>query len=317
MKARIYLEDNFFNAFKNYQVSQNDLENDPKAENKNRLADILNQSEIHLPISDRDVIKLHKKLSQNYAPSDAREYYIFRAIRNNRLKLSQINQNKPYSLFFLDKTDGEISIFNHNNNLIGIGVNYNFEKPVVPKSFASRVVDKEMVGIDVIKHRCRNILIIDPYLFEDREKMIPKIPNVIKLLKELYFDNINSNCHLSLLINNPENNGKVEAKIQAIFDGMNNPNLQISVYAHKEGLFRNNRHIITDYSIIDCQHIFDRDDASISFSSLYDGEINNSFIRVNNLLEKIRDNFKSDPDHKGLIKYKFGNILDNGLFEEL
>jgi hypothetical protein len=316
MRARIYLEDNFFNTFKNYEASQNIFENDTKTENKNRLVDILNNSEIHLPISDREAIKIHKKLSQNYVPSDAREYYIFRAIRNNRLKLNPIDQNKPFSLFFLDKIDDDIINFNTCNNLISLGINYNFTNPIIPKSFASREVNKEMVGINSINHRCRNALIIDPYLFEDQSRMEPKIPNVIKLLKELYFDNTNSDCHLSLLINNPGNNGKIESKIKAIKEGINNPKLKISVYAHKEGLLKNNRFLITDYSIIDSQHLFDRD-ASISFASLYDGEINKNFIRVNNLLEIIKEDFNTTPIHIGTIKYKFDNILDNGLFEEL
>jgi len=316
MRARIYLEDNFFNTFNNYQASQNILESDTKTENKNRLVDILMNSEIHLPISDREVIKICKKLSQNYNTKDPREHFIYRAFRNNNLKLNPIDESKPYSLFFLDKIDADITTFNDLNNLISLGINYNFVNPIIPKSFASREVNKEMLGIDAINHRCRNVLIIDPYLFEDQPKMEPKIPNVIKLLKELYFDNINSDCHLSVLINNPENNGKVEAKIKAITDGINNPKLKISVYAHNEGLLKNNRFLITDYSIIDCQHLFDRD-ASISFASLYDGEINKSFIRVNNLLEKIKKDFNTTPIHIGTIKYKFDNILDNGLFEEL
>ncbi len=119
------------------------------------------------------------------------------------------------------------------------------------------------------------------------------------------------------MINNPENNGKVEAKIKSIEEGIGNPKLKISVYAHKEGLLKNNRYLITDYSIIDFQHLFDRDDASISFSSLYDGEIIKNFIRVNNILEKIKNDYNKTPINIATIKYKFGNILDNGLFEEL
>lgn len=316
MRARVFIEDNFFNTFNNYQVSQNTFEKDYNTENKNRLVDILNNSEINLPISDKEAVKIFKKLRQNHVPSDFREYYLFKAIRNNRLKLNPIDQKKPYSLFFLDKIDSDITTFSDLNNLISVGVNYNFEKPIIPKSFASWEVNKEMVGINAINHRCRNVLIIDPYLFEDQPKMEPKIPNVIKLLRELYFDNLNSDCHLSMLINNHENNGKVEAKIKAISEGINNPNLKISVFVHKQGLLNNNRYLITDYSITDCQHLFDRD-ASISFASLYEGEINKSFMRVNNLLEKIKMDFSKTPNNIGTIKYKFGNILDNGLFDEL
>lgn len=317
MRARIYLEDNFFNAFNNYQASQNILESDTKTENKNRLIDVLKISEIHLPISEREVIKIHKKLRQNYVPTDFREYYIFLAVKNNRLKLGPINVNKPYSLFFLDKCDADITSFNELNNSFGVGVNYDFESPITPRSFASKVVDKEMNGIEVINHRCRNIIVIDPYLFEDLDNKKPKIPNLIKLLNELYIDNISSICHLSLLVTNPENDNKIKAKISLISNGINNPNLSISVYAHKKNLFDNNRHILTDYSIIDLQHIFDRDNASVSCDFLYDYNIKDSFERINKLLENIRDNYNAAPTSIGTITNKIGNILDNGLFEEL
>jgi hypothetical protein len=317
MKPRIYLEDNFFNAFNNYQLSQNILESDNKTENKNRLIDVLKNSEIHLPLSEREVIKIHKKLRQNYVPTDFREYYIFLAVKNNRLKLGPINENKPYSLFLLDKCDADILSFNELNNSISAGVNYNFEDPLIPKSFASKIVDKEMNGIVVIKHRCKNVLIIDPYLFEDQDKMEPKIPNLIKLLNELYLNNSNATCHLSLLVNNLNNDNQVIAKTNLLTAGVNNPNLVISVYAHKKNLFDNNRHIMTDYSIIDLQHIFDRDNASISCDFLYDHNIKDSFQRINKLLENIRDKYNAVPTKIGLITNKFGNILENGLFEEL
>lgn len=316
MRARVFLEDNFFNVFDNFYANGNIHESDSKTENKNRLVDILNNSEIHLEITTKEVIKIHKKLNQNYSASNAKEYYLFRAVRNNKLKINTVSLDKPYSLFFLDKIDNEITSFNQSNNLMALGVDYSFDYPIIPKTIASVEVNKEMVGIDSINHRCRNAVIIDPYLFEDQPKKEPKIPNIIKFLKEIYFDNTNSDCHLSILINNPENNGKIESKIKAIKEGINNPKLKISVYAHREGLLDNNRHIITDYSIIDTQHLFDRD-ASISFSSLYDGEVNKNFIRVNNLLEKIKNDYIKTPVNIATIKYKFDDILDNGLFEEL
>jgi hypothetical protein len=316
MRARIYLEDNFFNAFNNYQAVGSIHDVDNTTENKNQLVNILKHSEFHSTISTKQYINIHKKLSQNYQTTDVKEIFLFRAMRSGKLFLNPIDNNKPYSLFLLDKCDNDIKSFNELNNSMSVGVDYDFETPLIPKSFASREVNKEMVGIGAINHRCRNALIIDPYLFEDQPKMEPKIPNVIKLLKELYFDNTNSDCHLSVLINNPGNNGKVEAKIKSITEGINNPKLKVSVYAHKEGLLKNNRFLITDYSIIDSQHLFDRD-ASISFASLYHDEINKNFIRVNNLLEIIRKSYTGDPINKGLITYKFGDILENGLFEDL
>lgn len=316
MRARIYLEDNFFNVFNNYQPSGLLQDIDYTTENKNQLVNILKNSEFNISISNREVIKIHKKLAQNYQTSDPRELFLFMAVRNQKLFLNPINNDKPYSLFLLDKIDADINTLNESNNLISVGVNYNFQNSISPKSFASKLVDRQMNGIDVINHRCKNILILDPYLFDDRPNMEPKIPNVIKLLNELYINNNNANCHLSIVTDNPNNNNLITAKIQSIHDGLNNPNLIISVYCHSNGKFKNNRHIITDYSITDCQHIFDRDDASISCDFFYDGEINSSFTRVNDLLKKIRNSYSNDPTNMGVITLKFGNLLDNGLFDE-
>ena len=74
---------------------------------------------------------------------------------------------------------------------------------------------------------------------------------------------------------------------------------------------------MTDYSIIDLQHIFDRDNASVSCDFLYDYNIKDSFERINKLLENIRNNYNAVPTSIGKITNKFGDILENGLFEDL
>ncbi|MEP6803313.1 MAG: hypothetical protein ABI892_02235, partial [Flavobacterium sp.] len=101
MRARIFIEDNFFNAFNNYQANVSIHDKDIKTENRNQLIDILKHSEFHLPISNREAVKIHKKLTQNYQTTDTREFLLFRAIRNGRLFLNPIDNSKPYSLFLL------------------------------------------------------------------------------------------------------------------------------------------------------------------------------------------------------------------------
>jgi hypothetical protein len=288
---------------------------DITSENKNQLLKILDESEIISPVNKKYFINLHKKLSQNYSPDNWKDFSFFRAFRNGKLKINDINLESSNSIFLLDKEQENINEINDEKNVISLGKQYDFKHPVSPKSFASKVVDKEMQGIECIKHRCRNVIIIDPYIFEDQPNLQPKIPNLIKFLLELYLNNGSANCFLSIITNHQDNDAKFNSKIQEISAGIKNPNLQISVYAHDKPHFRNNRHVITDYSIIDYQHLFDRDDASISMSFLYDGNVSDNFTRVQILKAKIISNFKKDPAKMGVYTRKFGDILENNLLK--
>lgn len=314
MEAKVYINEEFFEVFENFKATQRIGGIDISTENKNQLINILNSSQINSPISKKYFINLFKKLKQNYNPDNLKDYILYQAFRNQKLKRGEINLDSSNSVFLLNKNSADIEGLCENKNVITKGIEYDFQLPVSPRSFASKVVDKKMVGIDCVKHRTRNLIIIDPYIFEDQHNFEPKIPNLIILLKELYLDNDNTNCFLSIITNKQDNNAKFKSKIEQIRDGIGNVNLEISVYAHNEGLFKNNRHFITDYSIIDSQHLFDRDDASVSVNYLYEGEIQANFLRVQKINDKIIANFKNDPEKMGLFTRKFGNILKNPLF---
>jgi hypothetical protein len=90
--------------------------------------------------------------------------------------------------------------------------------------------------------------------------------------------------------------------------------LSISVYAHDKPHFNNNRHVLTDYSIIDLQHLFDRD-ASISANYLYDGNVSDNFDRAKILKTKIIEKYNNDPQKIGVSTRKFGDILENNLLK--
>ncbi|MFC4691266.1 hypothetical protein ACFO5T_12580 [Dokdonia genika] len=315
MGPRVYIEEEFFSAFNNFESEQIMGNVDSSAENKNQLLNILNNSEINSEIPKKYFINLHKKLSQNYRPDNIKDLIFYRAFRNQNLKIKELNLDSPNSVFLLDKCLNETKYICETNNVIGVSKDYNFKLPIIPKTFASKEVDRNMNGIDCIRHRCRNVIIVEPYLFQDQHNFEPKTPNLIKLLKELYLDNDETNCYLSIITNMQNNDGKFKSKIKQIIDGVGNANLEVSVYAHNEGLFKNNRHFITDYCIIDVQHLFDRDEASISANYLYDGDISSNFLRVQKLRGKIIKCFNEDPEKMGVFTKKFGNILNNPLFK--
>ena len=314
MEARVYINEEFFNAFNNFESTQTLGSIDIKTENKNQLINILSNSEINSPISKKYFINLHKKLSQNYKPNNLKDIILFRAFRNNKLKINDIKYESSNSVFLLEKDLEDVNSLCKEKNIISLGRDYDFQSSVTPKSFASAVIDKDMNGVECLNHRCRNVIIVEPYIFEDQHNFEPKTPNLIRLLKELYLHNDKSNCFLSIVTNKQDNDSKFKSKIKQIKDGVGNINLEVSIYAHKLGLFNNNRHFVTDYSIIDAQHVFDRDDASVSANFLYDGNFNSNFLRVQKLKDKIIANFNNDPEKMGVFTRKFGNILNNPLF---
>ena len=314
MEARVFLEEEFFEALDKFEPQTGLGVIDTKSENKNQLLKILEHSEINSPLQEKYFINLHKKLSQNYNADNWKDLSLFRAFRNGKLKLKEIDLEAANSVFLLNKTTSETSTVREEKNIISLGKNYDFLTSPSPRSFGSKSVDEQMQGIECIRHRCRNVILIDPYIFVDHDNLEPKIPNLITFLKELFIDNAQSLCFLSIITTNEDNNNKFNSKITEISDGMNNANLNISVYGHSKGLFNSNRHVITDYSIMDYQHLFDRK-ASVSVSFLYDGEISNNFLRVQELKQQIIRNYNKDPEKMGIYIRKFGDILENNLLK--
>lgn len=315
MEAKVYLEEEFFEALDNFSPQAGIGIIDNKSENKNQLVSILEDSRITSPVKTKVIVNLHKKLKQNYIADNWKDFCLFRSFRNNKLTVGDIDLNSSNSIFLLKELEKDIGTINTNNNIIAIGKEYKFATPVSPKSFASRIVDRNMQGIECIKHRCRNIVLIDPYIFEDQPNFEPKIPNLILFLDQLYQNNSNVRCHLSIITNKMDNDVLFQRKIREIETGLSGVQLDVSVYAHDKPHFNNNRHVITDYSIIDYQHLFDRDDASISVNYLYDNNVSDNFLRARDLKDKIIEYYRNAPQKVGLITYKFGDILQNNLLK--
>jgi len=316
MKANIYVEDGFFKAFDNFQPQSVLGEIDNLTENRNQLFNIFNVASINVHKDKKYFLDLYEKLKQNYQSNSIEEILYFKAFRNNKLNPQKIDFNSPNSLFFLDKSKDEIEVLINEKNIVSIGYDYDFRNKIVPVTFASKSVNKEMIGlgIEMIKHKCRNVILIDPYIFDDQEgrRFVPKIPNLCKLL-EVLFQNSKSKCFLTIVTKNKEKDSLFLRKIDEIKKFIS-VNLDVSVLTHKNDEFNNNRHLITDYSISDLQHIFDRDNAKISCQFLYNDNIENNFDEINDLIVKIYNLNINTPESIGICKYKFNSILENPLF---
>lgn len=321
MTPSVFLRPGFLDVLENFSGSVSRFEVDHRIENKNQLVEILSESDIITDISDKEVIKLAKKSGASYDPTTWFEFVLLRAYKNHRLSIGQLDPTESRQIFLLDKNSTEVLSICEQNNVLCEGLDYDFLEGISPRSNASIVVDKNMNGVEIVRHRCKNVIIIDPYFFApigSQVHNVPRIPNVVKLLKELFFDNVNPNLHLSILYHRDSESRKdiIEGKINEISAGLGNPpNLQISAFGHEDNLFESNRHVITDYSIMDLQHPFDRDNSSFSINFLFDKDIRMSFQRVRAIIDIAKKSYNSCGPSIGVQKVKFGNMLDNKLFK--
>ena len=320
MRPSVFVDLNFLKAHDEFVDSSGPYDVKHRVGNRNQLLEILKESDICVDMPGKDVIKLSKKgSSATFDPNSLQDVILLRALRGNRLDILPADYSIPQRVYLLDNDEDEIKQIAENHNILCEGIDYTYDNPISPRSFGSLNIDKEMKGIDKIRHRCRNVVLIDPYIFApigSKDKNVPKIPNLIKLLKELFLDNTNVECYLSVLYHRDSvGHSAVQGKIDEINNGLDNPNLKISAFGHGDNLFQSNRHLVTDYSIMDLQHPFDRDDSSISSNFLYDRDIKESFKRVKKLLDIGKTSFSSTRDSLGLQKVKFGNLLQNKLFK--
>jgi hypothetical protein len=268
-------------------------------------------------LENKEVVKLHNQLGSDFTEKNWAEMVYKRALRGAKLSILPCDFKNSHSIYLLDKSKEDVQKLIEDTNLIIEGIDYDFSKSISPTSFASCLVDKEMTGIEKIEHRCKNIVLLEPYIFtpsNSRDK-VPKIPNLVKLLKQLFIHDRSIHCNLAIVTSRSQSEKLINDGIDDIKNQLNNPLLEVCVYKHAEGAFQDNRHIVTDYSIMDLQHMFDRDNASISINYSYDGDIKTSFTRINSLLDRIKKSYQSDPPKFGLETVKFGELLSNALFQ--
>jgi len=318
MEAKVYIERDFFKVFDDFKANPNPFEIDIKTENKNKLLRIFNEVTLNLSGNEIEPLKIIKKLhkitSEGNKPSTYEEYILLKAYRNGNIMFNGINFDSTNSLFFLDKSNEEIKTLTEEKNINCIGTEYNFEKKIIPATFAHKPCDINMkgLGLELLKHKCRNIILIEPYIFKDSETA--KRANLCTLIKEL-FQNTKEKCYLSIITKQNEGGkDKLYKKIiSEIKESLNLYDLELSVFIPEKDKFNSNRHLITDYSISDLQHLFDRDNATISCEFLYNNDILKNFEIINNLFKRIKDEIKNN----GTNAIRYGNILENPLLKNL
>jgi hypothetical protein len=321
MEPTVYLEVNFLDRFDLVQKDESTITPvDIVTENKNQLAKVLTNSLlVCADISDKEVKNIFKKNGSTSKPTTHRELFLSIALRKGKFSKLESDYSDAGAIYLLDKNSEECKKIELEHNVICRGNDHDFSDNIIPKTIGTVHIDQNMNGIEAIEHRCRNMILLDPHIFEDTDtdNYEPKIPNLVRFLKVLNLNNNSTKCHLSIITKNPESDPLVNKKIKAIKDGLGNQELEISVFCHKKkNEFEGNRRFITDYALMDAQHIFDRDNASLSANFMFDGDnIKRNYNEVNEFLDRIKVTYNKNVRKIGFVTYKFQNILNNQLFK--
>jgi hypothetical protein len=326
MEPTIFLEEGFMNSFKNFKPNLDD-DQDESVENRKILYRTLRASTIQIDKDNKFFLSLFKKKDNGeFMANSEYEQIVWQAFRNNKLVQGKFDLQQVNTLFYLDKPDEEIREISIEKNVFCLGRQYNFNtRPVHCDKPGGNSIDDSMngFGMDSLSHRCRCVVLVDDYIFNDEPHLKAKIPNLCKLISKLYLNNSYITCYLSIITVHPRSDKLILDKLDEIKNIMNNTNLKITVFANSRSIFKANRYLMTDYSDSFYNHIFDRP-GEISTTFLYDGyDISRNFAIANDELEKIKkayncietkSNMKNKAKDTVLVQTKFNNLLENPLF---
>lgn len=235
------------------------------------------------------------------------------------------NYNDPHTIFLENDISCEETSVKY--NVLIKGTNYNFKDSFF-KSPLRTVFKRDMSSDDIsyTYHLCKNIVLIDPYIFANDFK---KSESLFNFFENCFgFNNKQVLKHITIISSFPTEgrdlikNKKAEEFRKRIADKFNMNIENISVLRLLNDEFNGNRHLITDYALMDLQHILDRE-GIVTGLFLYNNEIDKNFIQANELISKIKklNNLYSEKYDKAADnnlkhnRFKFGDIMKNPLLQ--
>lgn len=324
MESRVYLSNDFLDHIiakgAGLSVEISDLEIPNNKLNYQKIRQIIAKSNLYLDFTYQQIIDI---IRGNENPIKTLLLKSLIKSPHNKNYDEKVDYSKPNSVFFIGNED--CSDISANNNVFCKGTNYNFEDAFF-KSPLRTVFDKKMDSEDISHtfHQTKNIILIDPYIFSNNFK---KKNSLINFLDTCFnFKNNKTEKNFTIVSEFPTTKDVIKNKIlinylSELAGELNMKSENITLFRHIGTEFGSNRHLITDYALMDLQHAFDRP-CVISGLYFYNDNIGKNFNEVNNLLEKIKNSEKkwseTNPDIKDQAlkhnKIKIGNILNNPLF---
>lgn len=316
---------------KNLDNQSDEFEVSNKSLNYRKCKNIITQAKtIYTNYSKEDFIQLKLKANK-VSENNLEAIWINKLMSSNKgIVLNSekyFDEKKSSTIRFLGNVD--CANETKEKNIITRGTNYNFEEDFFKNPLRS-VFDKKMNSEDNSNtfHHTKNIILIDPYIFSNNFK---KGNSLVNFLDTCFnFKNNNIEKHLTLITDCPtdiKNIDYVENKIvlkylEFLSNELNISKENLTLLRHVGKKFEGNRHLITDYALIELQHVFQEDNSPITGLFLYNDNIDANFNQVNYLIKRIID-LHNDSDIKyedaadPKVKHsnlKFGNILNNPLF---
>lgn len=326
-RQKIHIEEGFLDSFHqslNQSLNISHFDNKDYETLNNKLKLLLNLFNANTQISvdlKEEKIKSILKMNDSSEIKSYEEFLIKKLLKKfNNLSLNNTEFNFNESILYLSSKDKNELVDGLNiYNCYAKSKYDSFESYPLPNSIVGLYVDDEMNGIEKIAHRCRNVLIVDPYLFRDSSNKALKVPNIVKFLKLLGLDNESVQCHFSAIVMYEDETISIKKKIEEIEGFIGNPNLKVSVYAIQDSKGRKpkfmgaNRYFMTDYCFGEYQHIFDRV-GSLSANFFHENSTFD-YTTMDYCINEIRKKYIVDAKKIGLIQQKFGDILENPLLK--
>ena len=255
---------------------------------KERILTLLLNSIVITDLNENDLIDLRiwfKKLGSK-GINNCKEAVYFKAIKSNRLKLSQftffkssreedlVNADllmqstlKYNAIYFLDDNQANCRKASLKYGLSSYGKDYDFKDFFSAASVANYGITPELEELKELHLDANSLVIIDKYIFCDSTSKSPKIPNVINAVKAFMNESLGIKFQLDILTENNNNNKLFSKKANELLAGLGGSD-KISIHIYSPiSLKENDRFLLTNYSFINLGHPFDR--ASFMSSSIY------------------------------------------------
>ncbi|WP_055445546.1 hypothetical protein [Lacinutrix himadriensis] len=327
MESNVYLSKDFFDyLFNNKSIQDNSvgIETSTEKLNYQKITQIITKSHLQLSYTIKEILDI---IQEKKDPIKSAWLNTIIKTPYNKSYDANIDYSKPNSIFF--EGDVDCMQISSKRNVLCKGTNYNFKGEFFKSPLRSEF-DIRMNTKDVSNsfHECKNIILIDPYIFANEFK---KKNSLINFLTTCFnYKNRSAEKNLTIISEFPTNTGHpdfvknkiVNQYLLILSESLNIPKNNITILRHVGSEFQGNRHVITDYALMDLQHVFDRDNGVVSGLYFYNNEIDKNFVKANTYIKKIKDlneksNEKYDEAHDEKLKQnnlKFGNILNNPLF---
>lgn len=302
-------------------------ENKKRLDTINRIVQFLLASNINTDLSENSIVKYYKKVSANKNYKSLKDHIYFNAVKNQRMKNQSgsfntafTNGNSSFEIFLSNVNDQTAVFFISSDSinskemedkfgLVIIGTDFDFNYFYENLKIAGKMIPNAMDGIELCKHPCNSLIIVDPYFFSSKNNWrVEKAPNIIKTIKTFMSEKLNLKFHLLILTKTNNNDSDYQSKINLLLNELGGKEkVFIEVYTPKN-IFSDDRLILTNYANINIGHPYDRDtylNCNIFFSDTDEAAIRNNYSQQIKQYDLVKKEVQGTPEKIGLIKTIF------------